>query len=71
MATVLLRVQGLRTAADEDRLEEILRAEAGVFGAVASRVDGCAEIDVDDDVVTIAHLIETIDTAGFQAVLGG
>ncbi len=71
MPTILLHIDGLRTAADEQRLEEALRAEQGVYGAVASREDGCAEVDVDDDVVTIDHLIRVADTAGFRAALGG
>jgi hypothetical protein len=71
MPTILLQIQGLRTAADEQRLEEALRAERGVYGAVASREDGCAEVDVDDDMVTIDHLIGIAGTAGFHAVLRG
>jgi hypothetical protein len=71
MPTILLHIHGLRSAADERRLEEALRAERGVYGAVASREDGCAEIDVDDDVVTIDHLIDVAGTAGFRAALGG
>jgi copper chaperone CopZ len=71
MATILLQVHGLQSADDEQRLETALRAQPGVFGAVASRQDGCAEVDVDDDVVTIDHLIHTARSAGFRAALRG
>jgi copper chaperone CopZ len=71
MPTILLQVDGLHSSADEDRLERALRAEEGVYGAVASKADGCAEIDIDDDVVTVRHLIEVADSAGFQATLRG
>jgi hypothetical protein len=71
MPTILLQISGLDSSADEDRLERAFRAEEGVYGAVASRAEGCAEIDSDDDVVTVRHLIEVADSAGFQAVLRG
>jgi copper chaperone CopZ len=71
MPTVLLHVQGLRTSADEQRLEAALRAEQGVYGAVVNREDQCAEVDIDDDLVTVNQLISAADTAGFRAVLGG
>jgi hypothetical protein len=67
MATILLQIRGLRSPDDEQRLESALRAQKGVYGAVASRQDGCAEIDVDDDMVTIAHLVDVAAAAGFPA----
>lgn len=67
MATILLRVRGLQSPEDEQRLEAALRAQAGVYGAVASRQDGCAEIDVDDDMITLDHLIQIADATGYQA----
>lgn len=71
MPTILLQIDGLQDAADERRLEEALRAERGVYAAVANREEGCAEIDVDDDVVTIDHLITVAGSAGFRAALAG
>lgn len=71
MPTFLLRIKGLRTKEDEDRLERVLRDARGVYGAVANRIDGCAEIDADDDMVTIDQLIELAGDAGFDAALGG
>lgn len=71
MPTFLLKVTGLRTAEDEQRLEAALRGAAGVYEAVVNREDGCAEIDADDDVVTADELIDLARTAGFPATLGG
>lgn len=71
MPTALLRVSGLRGAEDEARLERALQAEPGVFGAVANHQDGCAEIDFEDDEVTVEQLIEVAESAGFGATLAG
>ncbi|HEX6940474.1 MAG TPA: hypothetical protein VF158_13750 [Longimicrobiales bacterium] len=71
MPTVLLCVTGMTGADDEARLEDALRAEPGVLGAVASHRDGCAEVDIDDDRITYQRLIEVIAAAGFQAELAG
>ena len=45
MPTILLCVEGMHGSADEARVERALRAEPGVFGAVASHRDRCAELD--------------------------
>ena len=71
MSTVLLLVSGMDGAEDEARVQEVLRAEPGVFGAVASHRDGCAEVEIDDDRVTYRRLIELIEAAGYRAELGG
>lgn len=71
MPTILLKVKGLRTAEDERRLETALKNARGVYGAVVNREEECAEIDADDDVVTVEELIDLAGTAGFPAVLGG
>jgi len=69
--TILLHVQGMLSAEDEKRVEEALRAEPGVLGAVASRQDSCAEIEIEDDEVTTDHLVTVVLTEGFDARLGG
>jgi acylphosphatase len=71
MPTVLLCVDGLDSPDDEERIREALLAERGVFGAVASHTDGCVEVDVEDDTVTVARLVEILEREGFSARLGG
>ncbi|HEY8483237.1 MAG TPA: heavy-metal-associated domain-containing protein [Longimicrobiales bacterium] len=71
MATVLLRVFGMRTAEDEAVVREALEATPGVLAAVASLEDGCAEVDYDDDETELDRLIQAVESAGFQAILGG
>lgn len=71
MPTVLLCVTGMRGAGDERRVEESLRREPGVYGAVANHEESCAEVDIDDAQVTVARLIEVIGAAGFDATLAG
>jgi len=68
---VLLFVTGMDGAEDEARVQDLLRAEPGVLGAVASHRDGCAEVEIDDDRVTYRRLIELIEAAGYRAELGG
>lgn len=71
MPTILLRVDGMRSSDDETRVETALRAEPGVLAAVASRQDKCAEVECEDDEVTVERLVEVIETVGFSAVLAG
>jgi len=71
MPTVLLRLNGMRGPDDEERVRTALLAEPGVYGAVVSCEDGCAEVDIEDDVVSVDRIIEIIETAGFPAVLAG
>lgn len=71
MATILLRVFGMRSAEDEALVREALEATPGVLAAVTSREDGRAEVDYDDDVTGLDRLIQAVESAGFQAILGG
>ncbi|HEX7050406.1 MAG TPA: heavy-metal-associated domain-containing protein [Longimicrobiales bacterium] len=71
MPTVLLCVDGMKDADDEARVERALRAEPGVYGAVANHEERCAEVDCDDDEVTVDRLIRVVEEAGFGATLAG
>lgn len=71
MPTVKLSVSGLRSHSDEERVEQALEAEPGIFGAIANRQSGCAEVDYEDDEVDIARLIDIIRSTGFEAFLAG
>jgi copper chaperone CopZ len=71
MPTVLLRVYGMGSPEDEARLAAALRAERGVFDAVVDYAEGCAEIDCDDDVITVEQLVRVVEAAGLRAILGG
>lgn len=71
MPTALLCVRGMRDQRDEHRVEQALVAEAGVFGAVANHEESCAEIDYEDDEVTIDRLLEIVRSAGFDGELHG
>ncbi|HUH13708.1 MAG TPA: heavy metal-associated domain-containing protein [Longimicrobiales bacterium] len=56
---------------DEARVERLLRAQAGVYGAVANRGKACVEVDFEDDEETVQHLVETLAAAGYEARLAG
>lgn len=71
MPTVLLCVTGMTSDDDEGRVRGALLGEPGVYGAVVSHEDACAEVDIEDDLVTVDRLIHLIEAAGYHAELGG
>lgn len=71
MPTLKLCVTGMRSRADEARIEDALRAEPGVYGAVANHEEGCAEIDFDDDELDLDRIFELVRSLGYEAALGG
>jgi copper chaperone CopZ len=71
MPTLKLSVDGLHSADDEDRLQRALAAEPGIFGAIANRQDGCAEIDFEDDELALDRILQIIETSGFHGRLAG
>lgn len=71
MATLKLRVDGMTGTACEERIERALRAERGVFGAVANREEHCVEVDVEDDEADIDRVLEIVRNEGYEAKLAG
>jgi copper chaperone CopZ len=71
MPTLKLCVGGMRSRADEARIEERLRAESGIYGAVANHEEGAAEVDFDDDEVDLERILELVRALGYEAALGG
>lgn len=70
MATLLLRIEGLEPA-DRSAVERALRAMPGVYGAVVSAAEGCAEVDFEDDEVSVDRLVERLRRDGFDARMAG
>lgn len=66
MATLLLRIEHLRDG-DERRLEEALRGMTGVFGVVVSGAEGCAELDIEDDEVSVDRIVARVREEGYEA----
>jgi copper chaperone CopZ len=71
MATVKLRVSGMRGPDCAARIAAALRAERAFFGAVVSHASGCVEVDFEDDEVSVDHLVRRIAEAGYLATLSG
>ena len=71
MANVKLHVSGMHCGNCQAKVEQALRAIAGVYTAVVDLPDGEAEIDFDDDSVTTAQLVAAVQAAGYGAKLGG
>jgi copper chaperone CopZ len=70
MATLLLRIEGL----DADRapaLERMLRELPGVFGVVVSAPEGCAELDIEDDEISVDRIVARLEREGLKATPSG
>lgn len=71
MATLKLCIEGMRGTADEHRIEEALRQERGVLGAVANCREACAEVEFEDDEVRVERLVDLVAALGYPTQLGG
>ncbi len=70
MPTQKLWVKGLRRE-DEAPLERRLRELDGVFFAVLNHEDECAEVDFEDDRVSLEEIRAAIREAGYEARIAG
>lgn len=70
MATLLLRLKGLEPD-QAPRLERTLREMPGVFGVVVSVPEGCVELDIEDDEVSVDRIVERLGREGVTAVISG
>jgi copper chaperone CopZ len=64
-------VRQLGGEADARRLEDTLRAVAGIHGATASAASRCVEVDFEDDRVAITDIADAAARAGFELRLAG
>lgn len=71
MASVKLRVNGMTCSHCQEKVRRALTGIHGVYSAVVDLRDGEAEIDFDDDSVTVQHLVAAIERAGYGAKLAG
>jgi hypothetical protein len=70
MPTQRLRIPGLRHQ-DEAELSRRLRAIPGVYYAVLNHLDECAEIDFEDDAVSLAEICRAVRDFGYDADIAG
>ena len=71
MANVKLRVTGMTCGHCQAKVERALKGVSGVYSAVVDLPDGEAEVDFDDDSVTIDQLVAAIGRAGYGAKVAG
>lgn len=71
MPTLKLWVEGMAGGEDGARVERLVCAEPGVFGAVASPRSRCLEVDLEDDEESIGRIVAILEAAGFSARLAG
>jgi hypothetical protein len=71
MPTMKLRADGMRDAADEERITGALQAATGVYGAVACAADGCIEVDFEDDEISIDEVLLIVQRVGYAAEIAG
>lgn len=69
MPTARLNVSGMKSDEDERQLEATVRSITGVYGAVASRLNHCMEVDFEDDEVNVRDIVAAAGSAGFRATL--
>ena len=70
MAVQKFFVPGL-THEQEREVEQKLRALEGVLYAAANHQDACAEVEFEDDCVTIDELRGVLEKLGFDARIAG
>jgi copper chaperone CopZ len=70
VATLMIRVHDLEPT-DAADLEAVLLRQPGVFGAVVSAVEGCVEVDFEDDEGDVDEIIAEVREAGYDARLSG
>ncbi len=71
MATLKLCIDGMAGHGDEARVQDALREQPGVLCAIANWEDACAEIEYEDDEVSLERLVSLVRELGFQAEVGG
>jgi copper chaperone CopZ len=71
MPTLRICIDGMQCVADEERVEQLLAKERGVFGAVADHKEDCVDVDYEDDEASLVDLLNALKAEGFGASLGG
>ncbi len=71
MANAKLRVTGMTCGHCQVKVEKALKGVSGVYSAVVDLPDGEAEVDFDDDRVTIDQLVAAVGHAGYGAKIAG
>lgn len=71
MSTLKLRITGMGSPDDERRVEDGIRAVPGVLGVVARRRSACAEVEYEDDELSLDHLLVLVRDLGYPVELVG
>ncbi len=71
MATLKLCITGMAGPQDERRIEEGLRDQPGVLGVIANRQAACAEVEYEDDELSLQRLLALVRDLGYEAELAG
>jgi copper chaperone CopZ len=71
MATMKLRIDRMTCDHCVAKVEQALRRTRGVYSAIVDLHDGAAEVDFDDDSVTLDVLLDAVVRAGYPAKLVG
>lgn len=71
MANVKLWVTGMSCGHCQVKVQQALKGVSGVYSVVVDLKDGEAEVDFDDDTLTVAALIAAVEQSGYGAKLAG
>ena len=67
MANVNLKVTGMTCDHCRGRVENAIKAVAGVYGTYVDLPEGFADIDFDESKISTEALVEAIKSAGYAA----
>ena len=71
MASVHLNVSGMTCDHCRGRVENALKAVAGIYSVYVDLAEGSAEVDFDDDKTNQNALVEAVQSAGYEAEISG
>jgi copper chaperone len=71
MASAKLHVSGMTCGHCQAKVQQALSTVSGVYSAVVDLEVGEAEVDFDDDSVTMQQLLAAVEQAGYGAKLVG
>lgn len=67
MAQLKLHIDGLAGPEDEEAVCAALKGRHGIYAVCVDHAEPGAEIDFEDDEVTVDHILELIRGAGYEA----
>jgi copper chaperone CopZ len=71
VGNVKLSVAGMTCGHCQATVEQALKGVQGVYAAVVDLHGGAAEVDFNDDALTVDQLVAAVERSGYRAKLAG